>query len=192
MQVGGGTSDFTPTPEESRQIIRAGYDLVATPTLMVRFSDDGIDQTPEMLGILGGCALGGCSGVVCDAPSQASQATHLALWHRPCLHSPVLRGWFDVPAKGRARRASRCLAATSRPAAQTMPPLTSPCVAGLTCPRRVTRAGPHAAWQPHHALRHKPCLHSPVLCGWFDVPAQGRARRASRCLAATSRPAART
>ena len=57
-QVGDGTSDFTPSPEESRQFVRAGYRPSATPTLMVQFADDSIDQTPEMLDILLSCSGG--------------------------------------------------------------------------------------------------------------------------------------
>lgn len=62
-QVGDGNSDFTPSPEESRQIVRAGYMPSATPTLMVQFANDSIDQTPEMLDILRACSGGAGGGV---------------------------------------------------------------------------------------------------------------------------------
>lgn len=45
-----GTRDFTPSPEESRALIREGYRVPAT--LLVRYTDDSIDQTPEMESLL--------------------------------------------------------------------------------------------------------------------------------------------
>ncbi|GFH30533.1 uncharacterized protein HaLaN_29407 [Haematococcus lacustris] len=48
-EVGDGTTDFSPTPAESRQIIRQGY---RTPTLFIRFADDTIDETFELAGLL--------------------------------------------------------------------------------------------------------------------------------------------
>lgn len=50
VQVGDGTTDFTPAPEESRALIRERYRVA--PTLMMRFSDDSTDETPEMERIL--------------------------------------------------------------------------------------------------------------------------------------------
>jgi hypothetical protein len=44
LQVGNGATDFTPTPAESREIIRKGY---TTPTLLVRFANDAIGGTQE-------------------------------------------------------------------------------------------------------------------------------------------------
>jgi hypothetical protein len=50
MQVGDGLSDFTPTPSESRVLVQAGY---AVPnSLLVSFTDDSIDQTPELEAML--------------------------------------------------------------------------------------------------------------------------------------------
>lgn len=49
-QVGDGTTDFTPSPEESRQLISRSYRV--TPTLLLRYADDGIDESPEMERIL--------------------------------------------------------------------------------------------------------------------------------------------
>uniref|UniRef100_A0A7S3VIW0 Alpha/beta hydrolase fold-3 domain-containing protein n=1 Tax=Dunaliella tertiolecta TaxID=3047 RepID=A0A7S3VIW0_DUNTE len=54
-EVGDGNSDFTPNPEESRRIVKAGYSPTATPTLLVQFTNDSFDQTPEMLDILLSC-----------------------------------------------------------------------------------------------------------------------------------------
>jgi hypothetical protein len=56
-QVGDGVTDFSPSPQESRAIVRAGYACAAT--LLVRFADDGIDETPEMQQILAERALRG-------------------------------------------------------------------------------------------------------------------------------------
>ena len=41
-----GARDFDPTPDVSRSIIREGYRVPAT--LLVRYTDDSIDETPEM------------------------------------------------------------------------------------------------------------------------------------------------
>lgn len=46
LQIEQGTVDFTPTPKQSRDIIKAHYSVPRT--LLVRFSDDGIDETPEL------------------------------------------------------------------------------------------------------------------------------------------------
>ncbi|KAF5838682.1 hypothetical protein DUNSADRAFT_2377 [Dunaliella salina] len=73
-EVGDGNSDFTPTPEESRQIVKAGYNPTATPTLLVQFTNDNFDQTPEMLDILQECARP-------DAPWEP----HHTLWDRPAV-----------------------------------------------------------------------------------------------------------
>jgi len=48
--VGDGLTDFTPSPEESRAIIRAGYACPAT--LLVQFENDSFDETPEMQQLL--------------------------------------------------------------------------------------------------------------------------------------------
>lgn len=58
-QVGDGSTDFFPPPAEARRLVAAGYRLPAT--LLVQFSDDNTDETPELEGILRG-ALGADSG----------------------------------------------------------------------------------------------------------------------------------
>lgn len=50
MQVEQGYVDFIPTPLESRQIISGGYRMPAT--LLVQFSDDSIDETPQIASAL--------------------------------------------------------------------------------------------------------------------------------------------
>ncbi len=49
-QVGGGANDFYPSPSESRSIISTSY--AVSPTLVVRFSDDSIDESAEIVGLL--------------------------------------------------------------------------------------------------------------------------------------------
>lgn len=49
-QVGGGATDFYPTPAESRAIIGGSYGV--SPTLVVRFADDSIDESLEMSALL--------------------------------------------------------------------------------------------------------------------------------------------
>jgi len=43
QQVGDGFTDFVPSPLESRGLISRQYDV--PETLLIRFSDDGIDET---------------------------------------------------------------------------------------------------------------------------------------------------
>ena len=43
LQVGEGLTDFIPAPAESRRIIARSY--CVPQTLLVRFADDGIDET---------------------------------------------------------------------------------------------------------------------------------------------------
>lgn len=50
VQVGGGATDFYPSPAESRSIISASYGVA--PTLVVRFSDDSIDESAEIVRLL--------------------------------------------------------------------------------------------------------------------------------------------
>ncbi|GMH42059.1 hypothetical protein BSKO_09978 [Bryopsis sp. KO-2023] len=45
-----GVSDFIPAPMESRSVIQNSYNVPAT--LMVKFSDDSIDETDEIMGLL--------------------------------------------------------------------------------------------------------------------------------------------
>ncbi len=48
--MGGGATDFYPSPAESRVIISRDYSV--SPTLVVRFSDDSIDESAEMAALL--------------------------------------------------------------------------------------------------------------------------------------------
>ena len=50
-QVGDGTVEFEPTPAESRSLIGSAYRVPYS--LLVRFENDAIDETPEMAQILG-------------------------------------------------------------------------------------------------------------------------------------------
>jgi hypothetical protein len=58
-QVGDGVTEFTPAPAESRALITASYRVPRT--LLVRFEEDSIDETPEMAALLAE-ALGGGGG----------------------------------------------------------------------------------------------------------------------------------
>ncbi|PNH12240.1 hypothetical protein TSOC_000871 [Tetrabaena socialis] len=49
-QVGGGAVDFYPSPAESRGIISESYGV--SPTLVVRFTDDSIDESGEIVRLL--------------------------------------------------------------------------------------------------------------------------------------------
>ncbi|PRW60336.1 glycerol transporter [Chlorella sorokiniana] len=65
-EVGDGFTDFYPPPAETRSIIGAGYQCPAT--LLVQFTDDNTDETPEAEAILrtdwrrGGSASGSTAG----------------------------------------------------------------------------------------------------------------------------------
>lgn len=49
-QVGDGVTEFTPTPSESRALIYEAYSVPRS--LLVRFEEDTIDETPEMKSLL--------------------------------------------------------------------------------------------------------------------------------------------
>eukprot|EP00242_Pyramimonas_sp_CCMP2087_P001582 CAMPEP_0198229510 /NCGR_PEP_ID=MMETSP1445-20131203/114162_1 /TAXON_ID=36898 /ORGANISM="Pyramimonas sp., Strain CCMP2087" /LENGTH=406 /DNA_ID=CAMNT_0043909973 /DNA_START=143 /DNA_END=1363 /DNA_ORIENTATION=+ len=49
-ELANGAQEFSPTPSESRRIIADGYRIPST--LLIRFKNDGIDESPEMLELL--------------------------------------------------------------------------------------------------------------------------------------------
>ncbi|GAX79140.1 hypothetical protein CEUSTIGMA_g6580.t1 [Chlamydomonas eustigma] len=51
-EVGDGTTAFDPSPAEARRMISRSY--AVQKTMLVRFSDDGIDETPEVETLLRG------------------------------------------------------------------------------------------------------------------------------------------
>lgn len=50
MQIESGVTNFDPTPADSRVLIASRYTI--PQLLMIKFADDGIDETPEMLSLL--------------------------------------------------------------------------------------------------------------------------------------------
>lgn len=50
VQIEAGVTNFNPTPAESRVLISSRYTI--PQLLMIKFADDGIDETPEMLRLL--------------------------------------------------------------------------------------------------------------------------------------------
>ncbi|PSC68501.1 plant MCA23-20 [Micractinium conductrix] len=56
-EVGDGCEDFSPSPSEARQIIAAGYRVPAT--MLVKFTNDDTDETPEAAAMLAGSGGGG-------------------------------------------------------------------------------------------------------------------------------------
>lgn len=50
LQIEEGTTDFAPTPTQSRAIIAERYS--APSTLVLRFKDDGIDESAELVRVL--------------------------------------------------------------------------------------------------------------------------------------------
>jgi hypothetical protein len=48
--IASGTSEFTPTPKETREIARSRYRV--NRTFIVQFENDAIDESPEIAGIL--------------------------------------------------------------------------------------------------------------------------------------------
>ena len=53
LDVSTGTQEFTPSPEESRGVIRDGYGV--PKNLLIRFTNDTIDETPTLASILQSC-----------------------------------------------------------------------------------------------------------------------------------------
>jgi hypothetical protein len=84
-QVGDGLTDFTPSPEESRAIIRAGYACPAT--LLVQFENDNFDETPEMQQLLADRQAGSSSSssssstAVVSRPVSAPQSGYTSAWN---------------------------------------------------------------------------------------------------------------
>ena len=58
-QVGDGSVEFEPTPAESRSLIGSAYRVPYS--LLVRFENDAIDETPEMSRILSSANPAGVS-----------------------------------------------------------------------------------------------------------------------------------
>jgi hypothetical protein len=56
-EVGAGTAEFSPTPATAKALIAGGYSVPRT--LLVRFADDAIDETPELGAILRGINAAG-------------------------------------------------------------------------------------------------------------------------------------
>jgi hypothetical protein len=50
VQIESGVSNFSPTPAESRIIIASRYSV--PKALMIRFQDDNIDETPDIVRLL--------------------------------------------------------------------------------------------------------------------------------------------
>lgn len=50
LDVANGTQEFTPAPQESRQMIKDGYAI--NKNLLLKFSDDTIDETPILASVL--------------------------------------------------------------------------------------------------------------------------------------------
>ncbi|PSC76402.1 plant MCA23-20 [Micractinium conductrix] len=55
LDIANGTQEFTPAPEESRSIIRQGYTVPRN--LLLRFSADEIDETPQLASTLQSSAV---------------------------------------------------------------------------------------------------------------------------------------
>jgi len=53
LDVSTGTQEFTPSPEESRSLIRDGYGV--PKNLLIKFTNDTIDETPTLASVLQSC-----------------------------------------------------------------------------------------------------------------------------------------
>ena len=68
LQIEAGTTEFTPTPSESRALISRSYSVPRT--LLVRFVDDSIDATADIAPVLklrhpeGGCPSHNTAGLM--------------------------------------------------------------------------------------------------------------------------------
>ena len=74
-EVGGGTTEFTPPPAESRALIAERYR--ARRSLLVQFEDDGIDESGEMLALLE-AALAGEAETSLSNPGSATSSSDWA------------------------------------------------------------------------------------------------------------------
>lgn len=54
LDLAAGRTDFSPAPGETRRLVGAHYSVART--LLVRFTDDSIDETPQLAGVLAGRA----------------------------------------------------------------------------------------------------------------------------------------
>lgn len=79
MQVGDGLTDFTPSPEESRAIIQAGYACPAT--LLVQFQNDNFDETPEMQRLLSDRLAGSSAAGARSVSSSMPASGYTSAWN---------------------------------------------------------------------------------------------------------------
>lgn len=70
LQVGDGNLDFIPTPAESRALIGSAYRVPYT--LLIRFENDAIDETPDMNRILSSANPAGENRTICTLLSLLS------------------------------------------------------------------------------------------------------------------------
>ena len=72
--MGDGLEDFSPTPAEGRALIASGYRVPFT--LLVRFENDAIDETPAVADVLQVAnPAGALRGCVLALPKRKSHGT---------------------------------------------------------------------------------------------------------------------
>jgi hypothetical protein len=71
LQIESGTVDFSPTPATARNIIASQYSVL--DTMLLRFDNDGIDETPQISQLLS-------MGSFRRSSVQVLQGTHIT----PC------------------------------------------------------------------------------------------------------------
>ena len=76
LDVSTGTQEFTPSPEESRGMIRDGYGV--PKNLLIKFTNDTIDETPTLASVLQSC------------PSMSMPSSELVIKTLPGDHTSPL------------------------------------------------------------------------------------------------------
>jgi hypothetical protein len=99
--IEGGTAEFTPTPEETRRSVASLYK--AERTLVVRFSDDALDESaslPALLGGTGSVELASCTGTHLTPLALANAAEASAGSQQESVPSPLSVAAGLVGARG--------------------------------------------------------------------------------------------
>ncbi|KAI8463608.1 MAG: hypothetical protein J3K34DRAFT_388971 [Monoraphidium minutum] len=93
--VGDGVTEFTPPPAESRALIASAY--AVRRSLLVRFEEDSIDETPEMVELLrGGAGPGGAAGLLLPGSHITPCGSDLDVGGLPPLAAAVAGSQADV------------------------------------------------------------------------------------------------
>jgi hypothetical protein len=83
LQIELGVTNFDPTPMESRVLIGKKYQAASEKTLLLRYFNDNIDETPEMYNILRSVSQRSRGAFVHEVSLPGTHVT-------PCLGPPEM------------------------------------------------------------------------------------------------------